>query len=140
MPGIILVSGVLAARGTRDRCDVDAGGAHAYTMLAGRSYVRRERPERVERMVAAVAADERANATDDAKKRPDDREPSVERQAELRAAYEANIAAGIAPYADVEIGTRGELNWVLRERDWSSNFFIDKVRPDLSGATLRGAN
>jgi hypothetical protein len=29
---------------------------------------------------------------------PGDREPTPERQAELRAAYEANVAAGKAPY------------------------------------------
>lgn len=91
-------------------------------------------------MVAAVAADERGNATDDEKKRPDDREPSAERQAELRAAYEANITASNAPYGGVAIGTRGELYWVLRERDWSGQFVTDKARPNLSGAYLGAAD
>jgi hypothetical protein len=30
--------------------------------------------------------------------KPDDSEPTPERQAELRAAYDANVAAGKAPY------------------------------------------
>ena len=47
---------------------------------------------------------------------PDDREPSPEQQAELRAAYEAKVAAGKALYADVLIKTLGELRWVMRER------------------------
>jgi len=35
---------------------------------------------------------------------PDDSEPSPERQMELRAAYEANVAAGKAPYEGVMKG------------------------------------
>ena len=34
-----------------------------------------------------------------------DSEPTPERQAELRAAYEANVAAGKAPYEGVELRT-----------------------------------
>src|SRR5690348_7746446 len=56
-------------------------------------------------------------ATTDAQ--PDDTEPSIERQRELRVAYAANVAAGKPPYADVRIRTRGELFWVLREHGWS---------------------
>lgn len=85
-------------------------------------------------------------ATTDAQ--PDDAEPSPERQAELRAAYAANVAAGKAPYADVRILTRGELLWVMRERGWSGKFdaytvkYVIKPRgethehADLSGVNL----
>jgi hypothetical protein len=40
---------------------------------------------------------------------PDDSEPTPERQAELRAAYEKNVAEGKASYEGVAIRTRGEL-------------------------------
>jgi hypothetical protein len=49
-----------------------------------------------------------------------DGEPGVERQAELRAAYAGNIATGKPPYARVNIRNRHELQWILRERGWSS--------------------
>jgi hypothetical protein len=73
---------------------------------------------------------------------PDDREPSQERQAELRVAYEANVAAGQAPYEGVSIRTRGELLWVLGERGWSGTFPTEpgKGRPNLSRALLNSAN
>jgi hypothetical protein len=79
---------------------------------------------------------------------PDDSEPTPERQAELRAAYEANVAAGRAPYADVSIYTRGELRWVLRERHWWNGDeghwrnADDEGDPpaNLSGTVFRGAN
>jgi hypothetical protein len=51
--------------------------------------------------------------------RPDDSAPSAERQAELHAAYEANLAAGRPPYANTRLLTRGEVAWVLQERGWS---------------------
>jgi uncharacterized protein YjbI with pentapeptide repeats len=74
-------------------------------------------------------------------KKPDDSEPTPERQAELRAAYEANVAAGRAPYEDVNISTRGELNWVMRERNWSGEVFAGTIdRANLSGARLYHAN
>ncbi|MGZ3601809.1 MAG: hypothetical protein ACXWQ5_19425, partial [Ktedonobacterales bacterium] len=66
-------------------------------------------PHAVEMLPQAATADTQ----------PDDTEPSVERQTELRAAYAANVAANKPPYADVRIRTRGELFWVLRERGWS---------------------
>lgn len=53
---------------------------------------------------------------------PDDTVPSVERQAELEAAYQKNVAAGNAPYAEVSIRTRGELRWVMRKRGWMGNY------------------
>jgi hypothetical protein len=73
---------------------------------------------------------------------PDTSEPTPERQAELRAAYEANVAAGRSPYDGVPIGTLGELRWILCERDWSVNIGLspDKQRPDFRNADLFGAN
>jgi hypothetical protein len=83
---------------------------------------------------------------------PDDSEPSPERQAELRADHEANVAAGKAPYADVRIGTLGELLWVVQERRWSNDIVppdghvhanlsgIDLHHVNLSGIDLRRAN
>ncbi|HEV2460875.1 MAG TPA: pentapeptide repeat-containing protein, partial [Ktedonobacterales bacterium] len=73
---------------------------------------------------------------------PDDREPTPERQAELRAAYEANVAAGKAPYIDVPILTRGELRWVLQQRRWSGSdpMLEEDERADLSGAYLYQAD
>jgi len=81
-------------------------------------------------------------ATADQGSRPDDSEPTPERQAELRAAYEANVAAGKAPYAGEEIRTRGELRWVMRERRWSGEMALPAgyQKADLSMAGLSGAN
>jgi len=83
---------------------------------------------------------ERSGAVSEEEK-PDDSEPTPERQAELRAAYEANVAAGKAPYEGVPIFTRGELSWVMRERDWSDELDEEgKAHVNLSGATLYAAN
>jgi uncharacterized protein YjbI with pentapeptide repeats len=73
---------------------------------------------------------------------PDTREPMPERQAELRAAYEANVAAGKPPYDEVYIQTLGEVQWILRERDWSGDTILPegKQRPDLRGANLHGTD
>jgi uncharacterized protein YjbI with pentapeptide repeats len=60
-------------------------------------------------------------ASDTKQEGPFDREPAPERQAELRAAYAANVAAGKPPYAGVKLRTRGELNWVMQERQWSGD-------------------
>jgi uncharacterized protein YjbI with pentapeptide repeats len=71
----------------------------------------------------------------------DDTEPSEERQAELRAAYEANEAASLEPYEGVEIRTKGELLWVMRERNWSGERYAGETqRAHLYGAILRGAS
>jgi hypothetical protein len=69
-------------------------------------------------------------------------EPTPERQVQLRADYDANIAAGKPPYEDVWILTLGELGWVLRERDWSvaSPPLKGKQSPDLRGAKLGVVN
>lgn len=45
-------------------------------------------------------------------------EISAERQAALRAAYEANIAAGAPPYAGVRFQSGDELEWALAEHGW----------------------
>lgn len=74
--------------------------------------------------------------------KPDTSEPTPERQAELRAAYEANVAAGKPPYQGVPIRMQGELTWVLRERNWSGDPDLPDVkqRPDLRGASLVDAD
>jgi hypothetical protein len=73
---------------------------------------------------------------------PDDREPTPERQAELRAAYDANVAAGRAPYEGVEIRTRGEVQWILLERGWlgEQQITYERERVNLSRADLGGTN
>jgi Pentapeptide repeats (8 copies) len=93
-----------------------------------------------------------ATTTDTKQEGLDDREPTPDRQEKLRAEYEANVAAGKAPYEGVEIRTRGELRWVMRERRWSGeNMFpagyeranlsgADLFLADLRGAVLREAN
>jgi hypothetical protein len=53
---------------------------------------------------------------------PDDAEPSPERQAVLRAAHDANMALGRPPYAGVDIRTRGEVSWIMREHGWSGEY------------------
>jgi uncharacterized protein YjbI with pentapeptide repeats len=75
------------------------------------------------------------------KEEPDDSEPTPERQAELRAAYDANVAAGKAPYEGVRIRTLDELSWIMRERDWSGEQYArGRDRANLSGAFLEAAN
>jgi hypothetical protein len=78
---------------------------------------------------------------------PDDSEPSAERQAELRAAYDANVAAGRSPYANVSIRSRGELTWILGERGWLGEYdaytvkYVLKPRGEShEPADLRNAN
>jgi hypothetical protein len=80
--------------------------------------------------------------SDETESQPDDTEPTLERQAQLRAAYEANVAAGKAPYKGVVIGTRSVLDWVMRERQWSGELFLADGydRPNLSHANLALAN
>jgi hypothetical protein len=59
----------------------------------------------------------------DDEEKPDDSKPTPERQAELREAYDANVASGKAPYAGVSIRTLDELSCIMRERDWSGGEF-----------------
>jgi hypothetical protein len=68
----------------------------------------------------------------------DAREPSRERQADLHAALEANVAAGNLPYYKVRIRTQGELIWIMQANKWSGEVEMgDNTRPDLRGADLR---
>jgi len=69
-----------------------------------------------------------------------DREPTPARQAELRAAYEANVAAGKSPYDGVAMRALGEVLWIMRERDWVGEPLPARARTNLSGADLRGVN
>jgi hypothetical protein len=72
----------------------------------------------------------------------DTNDPTPERQAELRAAYEANVAADKPPYEKVQIRTLGEVTWILRERNWSVDFVLTNGtwRADLRGTVLYHAN
>jgi hypothetical protein len=93
--------------------------------------------------------DNTSNATTD-ETGPDDSEPTPERQAELRQAYEANIAVCKSPYSGVVIRTRGELMWIIRERGWRltgvgsqadiPDFTDAGIRADLSDVDLGHAN
>jgi hypothetical protein len=73
---------------------------------------------------------------------PDCSEPSLERQAELRAEYEANVVAGKAPYVGVYFDTLDELRWVMQERRWSGDHELPPgyERADLSGANFNSAD
>src|SRR6476646_8105315 len=78
---------------------------------------------------------------------PDDTTPTSERQAELRAAYAANIAAGRPPYANVRLNTRGEVRWILQERGWSGEpdaytvkYVLTPNGEEARLADLRGVN
>jgi hypothetical protein len=83
-------------------------------------------------------SDRTATMTETQQEGPDVREPTPERQAELLAAYEANVAAGKAPYAGVPIRTRSEVSWVMRERHWWGG--PDPLPEGYGRADLRGAN
>lgn len=87
---------------------------------------------------------------------------TLERQAELEAAYQANIAAGRPPYAGARLQSRDELNWVIAQRGWDvthDSYAVKYVltpqgisavdadlreailgRLDLSGVSLRRAD
>ncbi len=68
--------------------------------------------------------------------------PSLERQAELRAACAANIQAGRAPYASVRIQTRGEIEWIMAEQGWSGQEAEYTIKYELipQGRTVERAN
>jgi Pentapeptide repeats (8 copies) len=93
--------------------------------------------------VALLSA--RAAATDE--ERPDDTMPAPERQAELRAAYDANVATGRPPYANTRLRSRGEVRWILQEREWSGEYDAYTVKyvltpkgDEAAPADLRGVN
>jgi uncharacterized protein YjbI with pentapeptide repeats len=82
-----------------------------------------------------------------AEEQPDDSAPTPERQAELRAAYDANVASGRPPYANVRLRSRGEVRWILQERGWSGEYDAYTVKYVLTpkgeearAADLRGVN
>jgi uncharacterized protein YjbI with pentapeptide repeats len=75
--------------------------------------------------------------------------PPAERQAELRAAYAANVERSAPPYAGVRIQTLGELRWILAERGWTADldehavmYEMETSAPaaDLRQANLRGVS
>jgi uncharacterized protein YjbI with pentapeptide repeats len=70
---------------------------------------------------------------------PDRSEPTEERKAELRAAYQEGTDA---PYKGVWIQTLGELEWIFSERNWSTDIFPPNgiEHANLSGADLSRAN
>jgi uncharacterized protein YjbI with pentapeptide repeats len=82
--------------------------------------------------------DEQQNATTDSTEL-DDSEPTPERQAELRKAYEANVAASEPPYAGIQISTRGELKWIIGERGWQGNSANTRADlPNLANSGITG--
>lgn len=78
----------------------------------------------------------------DAEDHPDDSEPTPERQAQLRAAYERNRHGPGTFYERVfAIRTRGELSWLMREQGWSGD--VDDrhaSRVLLGGVSFQRAN
>lgn len=72
--------------------------------------------------------------------------PSIERQAELQAAREANEQAGRAPYAGVRMHTCDEVVWIMTEHGWTGQYSEYIVKYELipqgkkaERADLRGA-
>jgi uncharacterized protein YjbI with pentapeptide repeats len=81
---------------------------------------------------------DRPTTSDTKPEGPDKRAPTPNRRAELRAAYEANLADGKPPYDDVEIRTDGELMWVRSQQGW---WGVDGAsQANLSGAKFDFAN
>jgi len=72
---------------------------------------------------------------------PDTREPSEERKAELEAAYDKQKGSD-PPYKGIEIGTLGEVQWIVEQRHWSMAYDLSKdvQRANLSSANLSSAN
>jgi len=73
----------------------------------------------------------------------DDRDPSPSRQVELAQVYEAAAKMGSEAYAyrGVRIATRGELDWIMRDRGWSGSIEAGlDVRPVLRGARFERVN
>jgi uncharacterized protein YjbI with pentapeptide repeats len=78
---------------------------------------------------------------------PDDSEPTLERQAELKAAYERNMH-GLGHFGErvLVVRTRGELLWLMHERGWSGEVddqpkaqvdSASSVTPGLCSASVR---
>lgn len=72
---------------------------------------------------------------------PDTSAPSPERQAELEAAYERQKDTE-TPYKDIAIRTLGELQWIMQQRQWSSEVYLPAgiQRANLSRANLGETN
>ncbi len=74
-------------------------------------------------------------------KQPDKTPPTEERQAELKATRDQNLAEGKPPYQKVHIRTRGEVEWIFKSEGWSGEISLDRTaRANLSGAYLRGVD
>ncbi len=64
---------------------------------------------------------------------------TVERQVELTNAYQANINARHAPYANVHISNFAELKWIFTQHRWSGadSLPVNFTRADLRPASKR---
>jgi uncharacterized protein YjbI with pentapeptide repeats len=78
----------------------------------------------------------------DVEEQPDDSEPTPERQAQLKAAYERNQHGPGNFYQRVfAIRTRGELDWLMRDQGWSGDIDDRRAsRVQLSGVSFQRAN
>lgn len=78
----------------------------------------------------------------DAGEHPDDGEPTPERQAQLKAAFERNQHGPGNFYQRVfAIRTRGELYWLMRDQGWSGEIDDRRTsRVQLSGVSFQRAN
>src|SRR5215469_8207394 len=75
-------------------------------------------------------------------KKPHDVHPSLERQAELEAAYQKNVDAKEPPYNGVHIKTLDELEWIMHQRQWTGEPELSQgeSRADFRGAVFIGTN
>jgi uncharacterized protein YjbI with pentapeptide repeats len=69
-------------------------------------------------------------------------EPSEERKAELKGAYEENIRMGRAPYEGISIRSSGEVKWIFQQHRWSGEMELSEgeKRPDLRHVSLVGVD
>ena len=87
--------------------------------------------DEIEHLRYTQMADEAQTKTSE----PDLTDPSDERKAELRTAYEEGSDS---PYQGVHIGTLGELYWIFAERNWSGTPDLPEgmTRPNLTKVDL----
>jgi uncharacterized protein YjbI with pentapeptide repeats len=72
---------------------------------------------------------------------PDDTEPTLDRQQELREACAKNREQRKAPYTGVHVQTKGELLWIMREQGWSGEqTALDSQQPNFNHAIFASAN
>jgi uncharacterized protein YjbI with pentapeptide repeats len=78
----------------------------------------------------------------DVEEQPDDREPTPERQAQLKTAYARNQHGPGNFYQRVfTIRTRGELYWLMRDQGWSGDIDDRRTsRGQLSGVSFQRAS